>query len=91
MFVMSRPRVDELDILNNINFNQAAEEVLLFGRELMKRNRHTYGTSFFLFFFFSFLCVSSFDLHPDPCAIWESVDEKMRALRCHVQSPSKCS
>lgn len=49
------------------------------------------GLPFFLFFFFSFLCVSSFDLHPDPCAIWESVDEKMRALRCHVQSPSKCS
>lgn len=58
VFVMSRPRVDELDIFNNINFNQDAEEVLLFGRELMKRNRHTYGTSFFsLFLLFFSVCL----------------------------------
>lgn len=61
-----------IDIFNNINFNQAAEEVLLFSWELMKRKRHTYGTLFL------FLCVSSFDLRPDPYAIWESTDDKIQ-------------
>lgn len=73
---MSRIR---LDIFNIINFNQDAEEVLLFGWELMKRNRHTYGT-LSLFFFFS-----SFDPLPDPYAIWESVDKKIREFNaCSV-------
>ena len=53
-----------LDIYNNINFNQSTEEVLLFGCELMKRNRHTYGP---LPLSLSFL----FNPHPDPYAIWE--------------------
>lgn len=70
---MSSPCVNELRPSRhfNINFNQAAEEVLLFGWELMKRNRHTYGM---------FCFVSSFDPHPDPYAIWESADEKIGEL-----------
>ncbi len=46
------------------------------------------GLFFFLFFFLSF-CVSSFDLHPDPHAIWESVDEKIRELRLSLQMQLK--
>lgn len=45
---------------DNINLNQAAAEVLLFGWELMKRNRHTYGTLFFFSLSFFFL----FESHP---------------------------
>lgn len=39
----------------------------------MKRNRHTYGTLFLR-------PVLSFLLHPDPYAIWESVEEKIQEL-----------
>lgn len=50
----------------------------------MKRKRHTYGTLFFLFLFF---LVSSFDLRPDPYAIWESVDEKIQEAQCMFSLP----
>lgn len=70
-----------LDVFNNINFNQSAEEGLLFGWELMKRNRHTYGTlSLFIFFCLSLRCYPC----PDPYAIWERVDEK-------TEEPNTCS
>lgn len=74
-----------IDIFNNINFNQAAEEVLLFRWELMKRKRHTYGTLFL------FLCVS----HPSICAQIHTPYGKARMTRSkssmHFQSFSKCS
>lgn len=84
--VLERMSCVQFDIFNNINFNRAAEEVLLFRWELMKRKRHTYGTLFLSFFFF----VS----HPSIYAQIHMPYGKARMTRSkssmHFQSFSKC-